>query len=143
MAITSHVWLVWVIRELVKRLRDVGLRWYLTSTSSYTAGFSTERRYVVLEYITVIVVVIMYAFCVWTAVWFAINLLSESAALLYSHLPTTTMLQLKSVNTVLDYRLRPTGPNPFMCCDAMLSRSLIRNEVTFKALCGVSLFDNA
>ncbi|EIE24148.1 hypothetical protein COCSUDRAFT_53240 [Coccomyxa subellipsoidea C-169] len=38
-------------------------------------GFSTERRYVVLEYITVIVVVIMYAFCVWTAVWFAINLL--------------------------------------------------------------------
>lgn len=38
-------------------------------------GFSTERRYVVLEYITVIVSVIVYAVCVWTAVWWAINLL--------------------------------------------------------------------
>lgn len=47
------------------------------SQNSLNAGFSTERRYVVLEYITVIVTVIIYAVCVWTAVWWAINLLSK------------------------------------------------------------------
>ncbi|KAK9906545.1 hypothetical protein WJX75_003911 [Coccomyxa subellipsoidea] len=66
-------------------------------------GFSTERRYVVLKYITVIVTVILYAFCVWVAVWWGINLLifavvivAEQVSLAGRRLFTTVLPILRS-----------------------------------------------